>query len=228
MGPLSTAYLYQRITQWTKVSRDQDHIPIIINSNTIIPDRSAFLTGRGEDPYPYLLKSALFLQQANVDAIIIGCNTAHYWVPFLRKQVQIPIISMIEAVVDLVKEDSKKRADIAILGTAGLQSFPSYQASFQEAGIAAYTLNPEEQDRISSIIYDVKERGVHSKNLAAFNFLIKEMEEKGRHHFILGCTELAYLSSFLSDKEKFINSIDVLAKCVIQYLGYPLRKEENQ
>lgn len=57
MGPLATADLYRKITLNTEAFRDQDHLHILIDSNSSIPDRTAYLLHGGEDPLPELKRS---------------------------------------------------------------------------------------------------------------------------------------------------------------------------
>ena len=40
MGPEATIYLYQLIIKYTPALKDQDHIPTVIYSNPLIPDRT--------------------------------------------------------------------------------------------------------------------------------------------------------------------------------------------
>ena len=46
MGPMATACFMERITAMTAADTDQEQIPVIVYSNTQIPDRSAYLLGR--------------------------------------------------------------------------------------------------------------------------------------------------------------------------------------
>lgn len=43
MGPEATLDLYHQIILSTTVGYDQDHLPLLIDNNPQIPDRSAFL-----------------------------------------------------------------------------------------------------------------------------------------------------------------------------------------
>ncbi|MGI6710883.1 MAG: aspartate/glutamate racemase family protein [Bacilli bacterium] len=227
MGPLASAYLYKRIIELTNALKDQDHIPIIIDNKTEILDRTAFLTGKGKDPYPFIKESAIFLENSNVDAIIIACNTAHFCYEKLKKDVSIPIYHMIEEVVEEIKENPNLQEGLAILGTEGLRLFPSYKEKLNQAGIFCYETNLEEQNKVSEIIYLVKEEGVTKKVLEKFKSLINSLEKKNLKHFILGCTELPLIVENLDLNKKYISSIDVLAKRTIKKLGYPLKGEKE-
>ena len=49
MGPLATVNLFNKIIINTDAQNDQEHIHMLIDNNTNIPDRTAFLLGKGED-----------------------------------------------------------------------------------------------------------------------------------------------------------------------------------
>ena len=84
MGPAATLDLFHKILKATPAKRDQDHIHIIIDNFPQIPDRTAFLLGKGENPLPYILKSVRTLEEANVDVLCMPRNTAHYFVEDIR------------------------------------------------------------------------------------------------------------------------------------------------
>jgi len=67
----------------TEANSDNEHILIIIDNNTNIPDRIKYIIYNGDNPLGELVRSALRLEFMGVDAIIIACNTAHcsYQVP---------------------------------------------------------------------------------------------------------------------------------------------------
>ena len=85
MGPEATVEIFERIVNGTPAKTDQDHLRMIIDNNPGIPDRTAAILKKGPDPLPALIRSAQVLQQAGADFLVIPCNTAHYWLPKLRK-----------------------------------------------------------------------------------------------------------------------------------------------
>ena len=52
MGPAATADLMMKIIEMTDAKSDQEHIHIIVDNNTNIPDRTAAILHGGEDPVP--------------------------------------------------------------------------------------------------------------------------------------------------------------------------------
>ena len=50
MGPLATVHLFERIVLRSKAQKDQEHIRVLIDNNTNIPDRTKAILGDGENP----------------------------------------------------------------------------------------------------------------------------------------------------------------------------------
>lgn len=71
MGPLATADLFEKIILHTKAARDQDHLRVLIDSNTNIPDRTAALLHGGDDPTPQLTASAVLLEKMGAQVLIM-------------------------------------------------------------------------------------------------------------------------------------------------------------
>ena len=97
MGPLSAVKLFERIVLLTDANCDQEHLRILIDNNTSIPDRTDYILGKiKEDPRVQLIQSAQKLETMGADYLVICCNTAHYFYEELAQSVDIPILNMIE------------------------------------------------------------------------------------------------------------------------------------
>ncbi|MDD2573765.1 MAG: amino acid racemase [Bacillota bacterium] len=77
MGPEATVDLSQKVLKATPAKTDQEHLRIIIDCNSKIPDRTAYILEGGEDPGPYMEESAKLLENAGAELILIPCNAAH-------------------------------------------------------------------------------------------------------------------------------------------------------
>src|SRR5690554_5255424 len=105
MGPAATVDLFDRIVQATPAQRDQDHIPVLIVSNPIVPDRSEAILHGGADPVPAMLNGLRKLAGMGADFAIIACNTAHHYLDKLQAQVEIPILDMIGETVQAIRRN---------------------------------------------------------------------------------------------------------------------------
>ena len=81
MGAAATADLFQKIVAVTDAKNDREHIPVVIDNNTMIPDRTAFLlsNNKRENPKKDLIESAEKLRSYGAEILMIACNTAHYF-----------------------------------------------------------------------------------------------------------------------------------------------------
>ena len=80
MGPAATADLFTKIVAMTEAVRDQEHIHILIDNNTDIPDRTAAILQGVGDPLTPMIESGRRLVAQGADFLLVPCNTAHhYW-----------------------------------------------------------------------------------------------------------------------------------------------------
>ena len=221
LGPLSSAYFYELITKHTKAQRDQDHIDMIISSRATTPDRTAFILKESEDdPLPYMIEDAKRLEAYGADAIVIPCNTAHYFIDDIRRSVSIPVPSIISETVSHVKRAGCRK--IGILATEGTVSAKSYQLECERAGIEWAIPDTDTQKTVSGFIYDCVKRG-KEVDRASFEAVCGKLFNAGCDRIILGCTELSLLGEKLKDDGRFVDSIEALADSAIKLFGKKTR-----
>lgn len=110
MGPAATADFYRKLVEATPARRDQDHIPVLMEADPTIPDRTeSFLRG-GPSPLPSLLRGARALQARGAQLVAMPCNTAHLWYDDIAAGLDIPMVHIVDAVVDDLFEQLGERA----------------------------------------------------------------------------------------------------------------------
>ena len=224
MGPEATVYLYQLIIKHTPASKDQDHIPTIIYSNTLIPDRTESIFKEShEEIVKILSESAKKLEKAGVDFIVIPCNTAHFYIEAIQKDIKIPILDMIKISANYLQEKFLKQKEInqrvGLLATSGTVQSRIYQKRFQSEKIEVVTLNKPDQYKVMEIIYDIKKSGPSKSFKKRVKKLIRKLKrEKGVNWIVLGCTEISLLFQDDPDIEgKFLlDPMEILAKYVVK------------
>src|SRR5690625_3321663 len=100
LGPEASLDFYARVLRRTPARGDQDHLHLIINSNPRVPNRNEAIAGTGPLPGPYLADMALALERAGADFLVMACNTAHAWLPDIKRATNLPIINIIDEKVD--------------------------------------------------------------------------------------------------------------------------------
>ena len=227
MGPLATVKLFEKIVLASHADKDQDHIPIIIDSNSKIPDRTSYIIGGGDNPIDQLVESAKRLEGAGADFLIMPCNTAHYFYDEIIKFIKIPFLNMIEETAKQIKEewewDYKK---VGLLGTSGTYESKVYEHVFNKYDLEIITPSEEDYSHIMELIYNIK-MGIDQENLDDFYRTMGKMGQKGAELFILGCTELSVAVDMYELQGNFIDPMDAITKSAILYAGGTYLEKEK-
>lgn len=221
MGPQATLSFYQRIIDLTDASCDQEHVPTLIWSDSLIPDRTAaLLEGRGEEVYTRLLSDARLLERAGCTVIAIPCNTSHYFIDRLAAELHIPILNMVRETVARIGRFGTPR--VGILATDGTVQMGLYQEECRRAGLLPITPPEEIQRLVMSIIYDEIKRGEQGSR-EKFQAIDAALRRLGCDCAILGCTELSVYRLNHNLPSFYVDAMEVLAQCAITACGKPLR-----
>lgn len=188
MGPLATADLFQKIIQHTQAQRDQDHLRVLIDNNTNIPDRTAAILQGGDSPVPQLTASARGLEAMGADLLIMPCNTAHYYYDQVQAAVGIPVLHMIDLTCQALQRRGVSKA--GLLATDGTLQTGIYQQHFANSGIQLLEPAGQAQQAVMDVIYRGVKAGNTAYDTAAFCRTMDDLLEQGAQTLILGCTEL--------------------------------------
>lgn len=188
MGPLATADLFRKIVLNTKATTDQEHIKILIDNNTDIPDRTEAIINNGKNPVPQLTKSAVALWAMGAQVLVMPCNTAHYFRSEVQKTVDIPILSMIEITSKSLLKKGIKTA--GLLATEGTINSGIYQDVFMKMDIEIIAPDEDEQTVITDLIYNGVKAGKKDYDITIVKDVMQNMINRGAETLVLGCTEL--------------------------------------
>jgi aspartate racemase len=223
MGPLATAHLYRKIVMKTEADLDQEHIHIIIDSNTSIPDRTRSILGTGESPLEELVKSAKMLERAGADFLIMCCNTAHYYHQAIADEVEIPFLNILEETVRFIEKKHGKDAVVGLLATDGSLRTGIFDEYFRQAGIRI--VKPvRTQKYVMDYVYDSLKKNRFEEGRDKFMEAVEELRAEGAKVFLLGCTELSIANDMFGFGEEFVDPVDVLADRAIEFAGGTVRK----
>ena len=218
LGPMASAYFYELITEHTLASCDQEHIDIILSSRATTPDRTDYILGRSdENPLPAMISDARSLEQYGATAIVIPCNTAHYFIDAVRDSVGVPMPSIITETVRHLKRCGFRKP--VILATAGTVSTYTYQRELEACGMDWAVPGEEGQQKIMDIIYGKVKSGV-IPDPAELYAIVEPMFADGCDCAILGCTKLSLIGKKMTDDMRIVDSLTVLAACAIRLMGH--------
>ncbi len=217
MGPAATCDLMEKIVALTAADRDQDHIHILADVDTDIPDRTAAILHGGQDPAPEMIACAGRLRAAGADFLIMPCNTAHYFYDRIAAAVDIPMLHMPRLTAAVLREAGVKKA--AVLATDGTVRSGVYAEALAGAGVEPVYPGPEHQALIMRLIYD----GVKGRKLPLADIpvedILADLRRRGAEKFLLACTELPIAFRELGIREDCLDPTRVLAFSAVRFAG---------
>jgi len=221
LGPAATVDLFDKIVRHTPAKRDQDHIRIIIENNPQIPDRSAALKKKEEDPGIAMLATAGKLKAAGADFIIVPCNTAHVFLRSVQQHLGIPIMSMIEETAKYIAAKHPAVRKAGLLATSGTVASGVYEGPLRERNIMLITPSAQSQEAlVMEAVYGKNGIKAGYRTGVPRNLLekaAKELIKEGAEVIILGCTEIPLA---LKDEDRavpFIDPTEILAKAAVTH-----------
>ncbi|WP_432662365.1 amino acid racemase [Wukongibacter baidiensis] len=227
MGPLATADLFRKIITLTDAESDNEHIEIIVENNTKIPDRTDYIINNGDDPTKHMIKSAIRLEMMGVDVIVMPCNTAHYFYDEIIKYIDIPFMNMIVETAKKTKQlypDTKK---IGLLATKGTCKAGIYDKIFEEYDLELVKPGDVHQKHVTELIYDIK-KGKTDIDLTNFRGTLDELKKQEAEVFILGCTELPVAFQMFNIDEECIDPTKILACSAIEFVGKNIKGDVSE
>jgi aspartate racemase len=216
MGPEATTDLFYKIIKLTPAGKDQDHLRVIIDNNPKIPDRTAAILGKGEDPLPALRETARNLEKAGADFIIIPCNTAHYFLPSIQESVKIPLLNIIE---ETAKETQKKIPSIkkvGLLASIGTYKTEIYSQHFKKFNIEVISPEEKDKEKVMKVIYAVKTGDLSEEIKKNITSIAQKLIDKGAEAVIAGCTEIPLILKEGDVSVPIIDPTQALAEAAIQ------------
>lgn len=195
MGPLATAAFHRLVVLNTMADRDQDHVPVIVDSDPRVPDRTAFLLGIGEDPRPALIRSARRLSAAGAQLLVMPCNTAYAFRGDIEEATGLLMVPWLDtAVASTIAPPWGALSRCGLLATTGTLRVGLYARLFAERGVETVEPDASHQSAVMAAIYEpdgVKATGTISDRLRiGLLGAARHLVERGAEALLLGCTEI--------------------------------------
>ena len=224
MGPLATADLLIKIVTMTRADCDNEHIRVFVDDNAAIPDRTAAILHGGEDPVPEMLSALRNLEKCGADCLLMPCNTAHYFLPRLQAETEIPFINVLSVTAARCAELHPGKT-AAILATTGTLATGLYQRELDAQGVAYLVPNEEEQAKLMHLIYDLVKASLPLHPAAQdWRDVLDGLRGRGADYFILGCTELPIVASTREEEGPFVDPTEEMARAAILFCGYEVKE----
>lgn len=217
LGPEATHDFFGKVLMHSKATKDQDHIHMIIENNPKTPNRNDAIAGKGPSPGSALAGMASALERAGVDFIVMACNTAHAFEADIRAATQKPFVSLIDEVVDEVRNGHPNAKRVGLLAAQGCLDAGIYNTAFGRHGIDILQLDKPSQARFMKLLYRIKS-GEHGTDIRTnMQQLGEELIAKGADILVAGCTEVPLVLKSGQNAKPLIDSTDVLARRCVDY-----------
>jgi aspartate racemase len=225
MGPEATVDCFDKIIKNTPAAKDQEHLRVIIDSNPKVPDRTAAIIGDGESPVPVLVAGCRALTRAGADFIIIPCVSAHVFLSEIQQQIQLPVLSIFDAVAEAVTRDHPQIKTVGLLATTGTVSGGLFQKRLKQDAIKTLVCEHGVQSRVMAAIYDIKNAHASRTRSEITTDLIAAAESliarrpKGAQGIIAGCTEIPLALKQENLTIPYFDAVTILARAAIRRAG---------
>ncbi|HOX60602.1 MAG TPA: amino acid racemase [Candidatus Magasanikbacteria bacterium] len=216
MGPMASANLYYKIIEVAQKKymavQDTDFPPMIIYNLPLFGfDETGILDY--EFVKQQLVYGVIKLEQAGCDFVVIACNTVHYFVEELASVLSIPIISMVDAVVNQVKVG--KHITVGLLSSENTRATGIYQKALAKAGLDCHLVTPDQQVVLNDIILKVMSGNQGVSETQELKNIISYFEHVGASGVLLGCTELPLAIKQSDVSLKLYDCTQIIAESIL-------------
>jgi aspartate racemase len=213
MGPEATAALYlgiiRRCQQQLGARYNSDFPQIIINSAPV-PDGQMWTGFRSSRVENFLRSNIKVLQHAGADFVAVPCNSAHYFMPIMRRAVQIPVLSIVEETAKQIMQ--QRLSKVLLLATTFTAINRVYDECFSSNGVELVKPERREQGFIENIIVRVESGMRLGDDRSRIRGIIRKHQKTDHvEGVVAGCTEIPLLLNQGDLRHPLFDTIDVLA-----------------
>ena len=189
MGPLATVDFFSKVISATRAKGDADHVPLLIQSDPRIAPRPAAILAEGRSPLPELLAGRDRLISAGAVALVMPCNTAHFWYADLLEGCSVPFLSIVDASVQELAQLADGGSTIGIIATRATLAAQIFDPALVRSGYKV--LLPNEVVMNTLVLPGIE--FVKAADILRGGQLIEEAVQallnQGARAVILACTE---------------------------------------
>jgi len=214
MGPMSTVDLMRKVTEKTPVKKEQEHLRILVDSRPQIPDRTTAILGQGPSPVPFLQESARLLEQWGAELIAIPCNSAHAFLPDVRKAVAIEVLDMPGLVARELAARFPKGTPVGLLATSGSGKARLYHTRLADFQVLSPAPDVQ-QELVMGAIYQYKVEGKLDEPRRKL-FQAAATLDPAPAALIAGCTEVELALDGAESAIPVFCPMDLLAQEIVE------------
>jgi len=195
MGPAAAMQFSAYMVRYNEAATaDQQHVRMLVDQATDIPDRTSAILAGGRDPVPAMVASLKRLAAAGADDVVMTCNTAHHFFGQVqevidRDRLDVNLIHIVDATMKLLDDQVPGAKQIGLLATSGTVQTGIYQDRAQ----GREWLLPDAETQRSEVmagIYDGVKAGDLEGGRARLRAAAQKLADAGADAILLACTEI--------------------------------------
>jgi aspartate racemase len=219
MGPLATLDFFSKVLAATPVKGDADHVPLLIQSDPRIPPRPLAILGNGRSPLPELLAGRDRLIAAGATALVMPCNTAHFWYAALAEGCSVPFINIVDVCVAELAQLANAGASIGIIATRATLTAGIFDAPLRQAGYAPLLPDDDVMDQMVLPGIELVKAGQTTQAGQLIAQAVQALLNRGAAAVILACTETPLALDAVQSplRAKCVDSTAALARACVAW-----------
>lgn len=163
-----------------------------------------------------LLNSISALVKIGADFVIIPANSVHYSIEYIQKKSPIPVLDLIDIVVDEVHQ--RKIGSVAVLGVGATMDDDLYKSYLQKRNINYLKPTADEQKNLDKIIYGELVKGeINAESTKEILKIINRLHYQNIGGLVLGCTELPMVINEKNSPLPIFDSTRLLALKAVKF-----------
>ncbi len=236
IGPHASLDLVHKIMNNTEASKDEDHIPIILQSiPNLIPDRNDFILNKSTlNPAQAILDSIKSLASIGADTFVIACNAAHspeIFTPiknaFDHQFQALTLLSIVDSVAEEIKSDPAHK--FGIMSVIGTYHSEIYHDAIEKVNKNVIRLPKELRLKVHDLIchedFGIKSSPDNITDVAndCFKQVAGYFASKNVEKVLLACTELPLIDTLEIESNlglSFMDVTNVFARYIVNKI-YP-------
>jgi aspartate racemase len=219
MGPLATLDFFSKVISATPAKGDADHVPLLIQSDPRIAPRPAAILGEGRSPLPELLAGRDRLILAGAMALVMPCNTAHFWYADLLEGCTVPFLSIVDASVGELSMLADAGSTIGIIATRATLAAQIFDPALVRSG---YTVMVPDEIVMNTLVLpgiEFVKAGDTLRGGQLIEEAVQALLNHGARAVILACTETPVALDALKSQLRIhcVDSTAALARCCVAW-----------
>ncbi len=193
LSPESTILYYKTIVEEHRRRFGDDRYPVIMIYSVSFGSFTELVRqGRRREAIRMLSEAISSLSRAGADFALIAANTPHMFYDELSSTSPIPLLSIVDALAEKLKEDGARR--VGLLGTKTTMTQGFYAEMLDRHGIKVVVPDPEDMETVNKVIFEELTRGiVKPESRIRIAEIARKLVNQGAQGVALACTELPLL-----------------------------------